>query len=81
MLGRKSRHDKKKASIDAPLTQSEQSRNAAATMEVDMGHTREYVHSVLFPMSTEAVAALKSLDSNNVVQLVRASLAGRKQFG
>jgi len=62
-------HDKKKASIDAPLTLSEQSRNATATMEVDMGHTREYVHSVLFPMSTEAVSALKNLASNNVVQL------------
>jgi len=62
-------HDRKKGVNDAPLTQSEVSRNAAATMEVDLGHTREYVHSVLFPMSTDAVAALKNLSNNNVVQL------------
>lgn len=35
-----------------------------------MGHTREYVHSVLFPMSVDAVNALKNLSNNNVVQLV-----------
>lgn len=39
-------------------------------MEVDVGHTREYVHSVLFPMSTQAVSALKNLATSNVVQLV-----------
>jgi len=62
-------HDKTKGISDAPLTQSEVSRNAASTMEVDMGHTREYVHSVLFPMSTDAVSALKNLSTTNVVQL------------
>mmetsp|Transcript_7847 Transcript_7847/g.9733 ORF Transcript_7847/g.9733 Transcript_7847/m.9733 type:complete len:337 (-) Transcript_7847:36-1046(-) len=62
-------HDRKKGVSDAPLTQSEVSRNAAATMEIDMGHTREYVHSVLFPMSMDAVSALKNLANNNVVQL------------
>lgn len=39
-------------------------------MEIDAGHTREYVHSVLFPMSSDAVNALKNLSSKNVVQLV-----------
>jgi len=62
-------HDRKRGVSDAPLTQSEVSRNAAATMEVDLGHTREYVHSVLFPMSVDAVSALKNLANKNVVQL------------
>ena len=62
-------HDKKKGVADAPLTQSEQSKASTGTMEIDHGHTREYVHSVLFPMSVEAATALKNLNSKNVVQL------------
>jgi len=62
-------HDKKRGVVDAPLTQAEISRGAEVTMEFDPGHSREYVHSVAFPMSSAAVAALKDIKSSNVVQL------------
>jgi hypothetical protein len=63
-------HDRKRGVADAPLTQSEISRSAAADLEIDPGHSREYVHSVQFPISSQAVAALKNINSSNVVQLV-----------
>jgi hypothetical protein len=63
-------HDRKRGIADAPLTQSEISRSAAAELEIDPGHSREYVHSVLFPMSSQSVAALKNINAANVVQLV-----------
>jgi len=62
-------HDRKRGIADAPLTQSEISRSAAAELEIDPGHSREYVHSVLFPMSSQSVAALKNINAANVVQL------------
>merc|ERR1712137_134323 len=64
-----SQHDRKKGAQDAPLTQAEMTRSAEVEMEFDPGHSREYVHSVAFPMSPAAVNALKSLSSKNVVQL------------
>jgi hypothetical protein len=62
----------KEKSIDAPLTEKEMASKSEATMEVDYGHTREYVHSVSFPISTAALTALKQLSSggDNLVQLV-----------
>jgi len=63
----------KSKTIDAPLTEAEIVHKSEASMEVDYGHTREYVHSVSFPISAAGVAALRALSSgsNNLVQLVR----------
>jgi len=62
-------HDRRRGIGDAPLTQAEISRSAEIEMVYDPGHSREYVHSVTFPMSAAAVSALKNLSSANVVQL------------
>jgi len=64
-------HDRKKGVGDAPLTEAEIQVSAASRMEIDHGHTREYVHSVMFPMSAQAVQALKNLSggAQNLVQL------------
>ena len=63
----------KSKTIDAPLTEAEIVHKSEASMEVDYGHTREYVHSVSFPISAAGVTALRALSSgsNNLVQLVR----------
>ena len=62
-------HDRKKGVNDAPLTQSEIAKGMTAELSVDVGHTREYVHSVRFPMSNAAVNALNNFNTNNIVQL------------
>jgi len=59
-------HQKKKILSDVPLTSSELQTRSERTAEVDMGHTREYVHSVKFPMSDAALAKLKALPTSSV---------------
>eukprot|EP00168_Porphyra_purpurea_P012749 TRINITY_DN3412_c0_g2_i1.p2 TRINITY_DN3412_c0_g2~~TRINITY_DN3412_c0_g2_i1.p2 ORF type:complete len:347 (-),score=98.56 TRINITY_DN3412_c0_g2_i1:94-999(-) len=56
---------------DAPLTRAELQTHAELTAEIDLGRTREYVHSVAFPMSRAAADALKALSGsgNSLVQL------------
>jgi len=64
-------HHHRKGHGDAPLTEAEVIRKTEVTLEIDPGHTREYVHSVAFPISPEATSALRQLlnGSNNLVQL------------
>jgi len=62
-------HSRKKGIADAPLTQAEISRGQEVELAIDHGHSREYVHSVRFPMSSEAVSALKNFDRKPIVQL------------
>jgi len=63
--------EKKKTSFDHPLTSTELQTRAEKTLEVDLGSTREYVHSVQFPISPAAVEKLKLLNAGslNLVQL------------
>jgi len=62
-----------KKHVEAPLTASEIQSRVEATAEVHVGHTKEYVHSVKFPTSSEAVTKLKALNNPsspfNLVQL------------
>eukprot|EP01095_Lingulamoeba_sp_RSL-Kostka_P002794 TRINITY_DN13711_c0_g1_i1.p1 TRINITY_DN13711_c0_g1~~TRINITY_DN13711_c0_g1_i1.p1 ORF type:complete len:342 (+),score=143.87 TRINITY_DN13711_c0_g1_i1:51-1076(+) len=64
-------HNKTNGNKDAPLTEAEMQYASEIKLEIDYGHTREYVHSVAFPMSMEAVNALKEMNNgnNNFVQL------------
>lgn len=60
----------KKPQASAPLTATEIQRSSMAQAEVDPGHTREYVHSVKFPLSTDAQNALRNLSaSQNYIQI------------
>jgi len=60
----------KKPFAPAPLTGSEMHALNEATAEIDHGSTREYVHSVRFPLSSDASNALQSFSaSKNFVQL------------
>jgi twinfilin-like protein len=60
----------KKPASSAPLTAAEMQYASEAHAEVDPGHSREYVHSVRFPLSNTADQALRSFSSNkNFVQL------------
>jgi len=54
------------------MTASELQYRREVTAEVAVGTTKEYVHSVKFPISTEAASKLKSLSNGSVslVQLV-----------
>jgi len=51
----------KKPQGTAPLTADEVQRSSMAGAEIDPGHTREYVHSVKFPLSIAAQNALRNL--------------------
>jgi twinfilin len=51
---------------EAPLTVAEQETRAERHAEVHVGHTKEYVHSVKFPISSEARDALARLDKASV---------------
>jgi len=54
-----------------PFTGSELHAMNELTSAVDPGHTREYVHSVRFPLSRDALSALQSFSaSKNFVQLL-----------
>jgi hypothetical protein len=45
-----------------------------AGAEIDPGHTREYVHSVKFPLSVAAQNALRNLTpAQNYAQIVRST--------
>jgi len=56
--------------IDAPLTEAEKVASLESNMEIDHGHTREYVHSVKFPVSRDAIDALSKIGGKyNLVQL------------
>jgi len=56
---------------DVLLTASEVQLKHEITAEIDPGHTREYVHSVKFPLSKDASKALSSLgEKKNFVQLL-----------
>jgi len=57
---------KKKIHTDIPLTNAEIQTRTERTAEVDLGHTREYVHSVRFPMSEAALTKLKAFLSGQV---------------
>jgi len=58
------------SAVESPLTEAEITTRAEATMEVDYGTTREYVHSVSFPMARVAADALKAIGSSkSLVQL------------
>eukprot|EP01096_Ripella_sp_DP13-Kostka_P018225 TRINITY_DN9786_c0_g1_i1.p1 TRINITY_DN9786_c0_g1~~TRINITY_DN9786_c0_g1_i1.p1 ORF type:complete len:343 (-),score=156.66 TRINITY_DN9786_c0_g1_i1:72-1073(-) len=70
-------HDKKNFS-NAPLTEAEVQTAAESRAEVDYGHTREYVHSVAFPISDEASSALRSL-ATRVVDLVILRVDAKKE--
>jgi len=60
----------KTRTVDAPLTEAEKTANVENLMEIDHGHTREYVHSVQFPVSKLAIDALSKLGGKfNLVQL------------
>jgi len=61
----------KKPTSNAILTPSEMQYHHEATAEIDHGHTREYVHSVRFPLSSDAQHALNDLATkkHNFVQL------------
>jgi len=59
-------HQKKKNLSDAPMTSAELQTRSERSAEVDLGHTREYVHSVKFPMSDASLAKLKGLPSGSV---------------
>lgn len=63
-------HDRKNFS-NAPLTEAEIQVAAECRAEIDYGHTREYVHSVAFPISDAASNALRSIaaGANNLVIL------------
>eukprot|EP00013_Stygamoeba_regulata_P029181 CAMPEP_0177660808 /NCGR_PEP_ID=MMETSP0447-20121125/18270_1 /TAXON_ID=0 /ORGANISM="Stygamoeba regulata, Strain BSH-02190019" /LENGTH=335 /DNA_ID=CAMNT_0019165963 /DNA_START=44 /DNA_END=1054 /DNA_ORIENTATION=- len=58
----------------APLTSGEALHQKAASLAIDPGHTREYVHSVKFPMSRAAFDEVRKLGSGdpstNFVQLL-----------
>jgi len=64
---------KSKKHQDSPLTSSEIQSRLESSSAVDVGHTKEYVHSVKFPTSSEALQKLKELNSPsssfNLVQL------------
>eukprot|EP01104_Vermistella_antarctica_P000812 TRINITY_DN10922_c0_g1_i1.p1 TRINITY_DN10922_c0_g1~~TRINITY_DN10922_c0_g1_i1.p1 ORF type:complete len:349 (+),score=94.36 TRINITY_DN10922_c0_g1_i1:25-1047(+) len=51
---------------EAPLTAKEVQVRSESLMHHDPGHTREYVHSVQFPISREAVDAIGSLGNGSV---------------
>jgi len=59
-------NQKKKILSDVPMTSSELQTRSERTAEVDLGHTREYVHSVKFPMSAAALDILKALPYGSV---------------
>jgi len=60
----------KRPNLAAAMTATEVQQSKMATAEVDPGHTREYVHSVKFPLSNAAQKALKNLSaSQNCVQI------------
>jgi len=62
---------KRKIVDNSVLTASELQYRREVTAEIAVGTQTEYVHSVKFPMSTQAVAQLKNLSSGstNLVQL------------
>jgi len=62
---------RKKILTDVPLSASEIQTRTEKCSEIDLGHTREYVHSVRFPMSNSALEKLKVLPSGsvNLIQL------------
>jgi len=59
-------HKNRKLAIDQPLTSTEIQTRAEKSAEVDLGHTREYVHSVKFPMANAAVDSLRSLNDGSL---------------
>jgi len=61
----------KKPAASAPLTVTEMQYHHEASAEVHQGHTKEYVHSVRFPLSSDAQQALNGLATkhHNFVQL------------
>jgi len=62
----------------APLTVTEMQYHHESSQEVHTGHTKEYVHSVRFPLSADAINALNNLATkqHNFVQL---SIDGSKE--
>jgi len=60
-----------KKRVEGPLTKAEVQTRNERIAEVDLGTSREYVHSVQFPMSQQAQAKLQALrdGSINLVQL------------
>jgi len=60
-----------KPAVAAPLTVTEMQYHHEASAEVHHGHAREYVHSVRFPLSSDATDALNALatKNHNFVQL------------
>jgi len=63
--------EKKKTSFDTPMTTTELQTRAEKTSEIAQGTTKEYVHSVSFPISAEALDKLRALNAGslNFVQL------------
>jgi twinfilin-like protein len=59
-------HKNRKLGNDQPLTATEIQTRAEKFLEIDHGHTREYVHSVKFPMATAAVDKLRLLNSGSI---------------
>jgi len=63
--------ENKKTSFDTPMTATELQTRAERTSEVAQGTSKEYVHSVQFPISSDALDKLRALNSGslNLVQL------------
>jgi len=59
-------HQKTKNASDQPLTNTEVQTRIERTAEVDMGTSKEYVHSVKFPMSKYALDKLAALNQGSI---------------
>jgi len=58
--------NQEKGKIESPLTEKEIQLKLSINAVVDPGVSKEYVHSVKFPLSTEAQDKIKALKSNSI---------------